>query len=152
MVTYSYPKVTYTDPMMTYSDLKWSLVTLGWPTATLMWPRGNQVIKIFFWGGDTLFFRNKTEQWVNDIKPWMHLETIKITINFCATQTRNRIKIEQSRYMMIQHDETSRNTVAQMIKWNCTTQTQETTEATDTKWYCWCNSYIVILYKKLKNH
>ena len=76
-------------------------------------PGGNQVIQIFL-GGDTLFFRNKTEQWVNDIKPWMHLETIKITINFCATQT--RLRIEQSRYMMTQHDEASRNTVAQMIE------------------------------------
>ena len=97
-------------------------------------PGGNQVIQKFFWGGDTLFFRNKTEQWVNDIKPWMHLETIKITINFCATQTRHRHRdIEQSRYMMIQHDEASRNTVAQMTQWNCTTENQEPTEATDTK-------------------
>ena len=64
----------------------------------------------------------------------MHLETIKITINFCANQTRHRHRdIEQSRYMMIQHDEASRNTVAQMTQWNCTTENQEPTEPTDTK-------------------
>ena len=103
-------------------------------------PGGNQVIQIFF-GGETLYFSEIKQNnewmisnhgctWSN--KDWKPLRLLS-TINFCATQTRNRIKIEQSRYMMIQHDEASRNTVAQMIKWNCTTETQETTEATDTK-------------------
>ena len=80
-------------------------------------PGGNQVIQIFF-GGETHYFSEikQNNGWMisNHGCIWKPLRLQSTSVP--PKQDTDIETIEQSRYMMTQHDEASRNTVAQMTK------------------------------------